>query len=73
MKKIKIPEDLGIVMATKEEAYWTAIKGNIEIEIRRMGESLEHQKKIVEDVEKQIKFNKAILEMAEDKIEMEKD
>ena len=55
----KIPEDLGIKIVSKEEAYWTQIKEKTEIEI--------------ETLEKMLKFNKAILEMAQVKIKSEQE
>lgn len=58
----------GMVIVSKEEAYWISIKGNAVIELRRMKETKEHNKKVEEDLDKQIKFNNAILEMAESKI-----
>ena len=53
-KSNEIPEDLGIVMKSKEEAYWLNVK-----------EKTEHE---IETLESMLKFNKAILEMAIDKI-----
>jgi len=56
-KSTEIPEDLGIVMKSKEEAYWIQIKEKTEKEI--------------EMLENMLKFNKAILEMSETKIFIE--
>jgi hypothetical protein len=48
---------LGLKVATKEEAYWINIK--------------EKTQAIIEDMEKSLKLNKAILVMAENKIALE--
>jgi hypothetical protein len=56
MKK-KVPKDLGLRVATKEEAYWESIKEDTE--------------KQIESVEKQLKFLRAVLDMATIKIKLE--
>ena len=50
-------KNLGIKIGTKEEAYWTEIRDSTSKEL--------------EQLEKMVKFNKAILLMCEDKIEYE--
>jgi len=48
---------IGLKVATKEEAYWIEIKKRTKVQI--------------EDLERGLKFNKAILFMAEGKIALE--
>lgn len=48
--KEDIPEDLDLVVATKDEAFWINVKTDTE--------------KQIEAVEKQLKFLKAVLEMS---------
>jgi len=52
-------EDLGLVVATKEEAFWIEVKKDTTQQL--------------EGVEKQVKFLTAIIEMAKKKIAQEKD
>ena len=51
-------EDLGLVVATKEEAFWKKAKEETDVQIAGL--------------ERALKFNKAVLEMIEKKIEDEK-
>jgi len=51
-------KDLGLKIATKEEAFWIKVKEDTELTVK------EH--------EKTLKFLKATLEMAKEKIEKEK-
>ena len=55
----EIPEDLGLVVATKEEAFWKQV--------------LEENKTALEKLEKQIKLYKAVIGLANDKIKLEAD
>ncbi len=48
---------IGLKVATKEEAYWIEVKRSTAIQI--------------DNLEKSLKFNKAILVMAENKIALE--
>jgi len=57
MKKKK--NDLGIKIATKEEAFWIEIRDKVKTEL--------------EAVEKQLKFHKAVLDLAKERIEKSKD
>ena len=58
MELVEGTEDLGLKIGTKEEAFWTEIKDKTEKEI--------------ETLEKMLKFNKAILDMARFRINDEK-
>lgn len=49
------PEDLGLLVGTKDEAFWNDVK-----------EKTEHQ---IEDLEKMLKFNKGILELCATKLQ----
>ena len=57
MKKLKIPKDLGIKIGTKEEAFWTDVK-------LISGNA-------IESMEKQLKLQRAIYELAESRIKNE--
>ena len=50
-------KDLGIKIGTKEEAYWTEVKRAVD--------------DIIESLEKQLKLQKAIIELAKQKIKEE--
>lgn len=56
---VKIPEDLGLKIGTKDEALWTDVKETTEAQI--------------EGLEKSLKVNRAILEMAKKKIKEEEE
>lgn len=71
MEKEKLPKDLGIVLGTKDEKYWTAVKELEEHEIMRIEMSLKKAKIEVEDIEKGLKLHNAIVKMAKNYILLE--
>ena len=56
---MKEPKDLGIKIGSKDEAMWTEFRDKVKTEIAAN--------------EKAMKVNKAILDMAEQKIDLEKE
>jgi len=69
----KIKDDLGLVVATKEEAYWSSVKGLTELETKDTKKQIKSLKQQLNDLEKALKLQNAILAMAEEKIAKEKD
>jgi hypothetical protein len=56
-KPEKVPEDLNLKMGTKDEAFWTRIKKDSEMQL--------------EQLKNQIKFTEALVEMTTEKIKAE--
>lgn len=57
--KMKIPEDLGVRIGTPHQVIWES--------------AVKDTKRVIEELEKGLLINKAILELAEKKVEEEKE
>ena len=56
MKQIKEPKDLGIRIETKENAFWITVQEETTIQIGQLEKALKFQKAILEMAEKKVKF-----------------
>lgn len=63
---------LGIVIGTKDEAYWTTVKELADIECSRLGNTIIRAKADIENIEKELRLRKEISKLAQNKILLEK-
>ena len=69
----KVNKELSIVVVSKDEAYWTSVKELTELDIKKLRKELTLYEEHIEDVNKAIKLQQAIIDLALEKIIAEKD